>query len=225
VLVEGANKNKIYTLIIKQMQAYARVLVRKVLNSFKFVPLRQLSLEAPFTKLPRGLSLLNAPHMMKTTWLKSVVKSIIPFTAHTISDRGRSFDSMEISVSYFNQTPLIPATINGESQDVGKRKADDSWLEICLPFSQHPELRDSMATSDGYNMRFGKLFEILDALAADVAYRHCGGKKDDLYVVTAGVNRMKMLSKISLQNDFKLQGYLTFVGKSSLEASNLLQIV
>jgi acyl-coenzyme A thioesterase 9 len=90
-------------------------------------------------------------------------------------------------------------------------------LEIILPFSDHSALRDSMIRTDGITIRYGKLFEILDGLAGDVAYRHCGGRTDDLTIVTASVDGMKASANIDINNDLKLQGYLTYVGKSSME--------
>lgn len=94
---------------------------------------------------------------------------------------------------------------------------DDSWLEIILPFSDHPALRDVMIRTDGVTIRYGKLFEILDGLAGDVAYRHCGGRSSTLTIVTASVDGMKASRSIDLANDLKLQGYLTYVGRSSME--------
>eukprot|EP01034_Spumella_vulgaris_P037816 gene37816-46659_t len=76
-----------------------------------------------------------------------------------------------------------------------------------------------MIRADGTTIRYGKLFEILDGLAGDVSYRHCGGRQDDLTIVTASVDGMKASSLIDIKNDLKLQGYLTYVGKSSMEVS------
>ncbi len=74
-----------------------------------------------------------------------------------------------------------------------------------------------MIRTDGTTIRYGKLFEILDGLAGDVSYRHCGGPSKDLTIVTASVDGMKASASIDIKNDLKLQGYLTYVGKSSME--------
>jgi acyl-coenzyme A thioesterase 9 len=66
----------------------------------------------------------------------------------------------------------------------------------------------------------------LDALAADVSYRHCDGGTKKYTIVTASIDGFRAfddddsasLNKIDMiQNDMKLAGYLTFVGKSSME--------
>jgi acyl-coenzyme A thioesterase 9 len=83
-------------------------------------------------------------------------------------------------------------------------------------------LRNSLVKSDGYSMRYGKLFEILDGLAGDVCYRHTGKERlaEGVSIVTASVARLKLLMPVSLLNDLKLQGYLTYVGKSSMEVKS-----
>ena len=53
----------------------------------------------------------------------------------------------------------------------------------------------------------------------DVAYRHCGGRSGNLTIVTASVDGMQTFTSLSIVNDVKLQAYLTYVGKSSMEVS------
>jgi len=107
---------------------------------------------------------------------------------------------------------------------VGKRRVDDSWLELILPFPDHASLRQSMVDVDGNTIRFGKMFEILDALAADVAYRHVctpgqhfKNEAAEVTIVTACVDGMRNFSTISVDEELRLQGYLSFVGRSSME--------
>ena len=77
---------------------------------------------------------------------------------------------------------------------------------------------------DGKTIRYGKLFELLDALAADVAYRHCGGgRSSQLTIVTASVDGMKNFANINIIDDIKMQGYLTYAGKSSMEVRTFLE--
>jgi len=83
-------------------------------------------------------------------------------------------------------------------------------------------MRDSMMRDDRKTLRYGRLFELLDALAGDVAYRHCGGRKGPLTIVTASVDSMKNFASLSIENDVKMQGYLTYVGSSSMEVNRVL---
>lgn len=86
-----------------------------------------------------------------------------------------------------------------------------------LPFTDHSSMRESMMRDDGKTLRYGRLFELLDSLAGDIAYRHCGGRKGPLTIVTASVDSMKNFANLSIHNDIKMQGYLTYVGSSSME--------
>jgi len=73
-----------------------------------------------------------------------------------------------------------------------------------------------MIKFDGVTIRYGKLFELIDALAGDVGYRHVGVNKG-AYVVTASVDGMHAFGDILADEDLRLQGFLTWVGKSSME--------
>ncbi len=158
--------------------------------------------------------LLHNPQSIKLGWSKEVISNLLPISSELITSKGRPFEN--IAVGYCTSQP--PIITNEDS--FGKKRVDDSWLEIILPFSDHPALRESMI-QDGDKIRYGKLFEILDGLAADVAFRHCGGYTEDLTIVTASVDGMKVSAKIDIKNDLKLQGYLTYVGKSSMEVRTL----
>lgn len=75
-----------------------------------------------------------------------------------------------------------------------------------------------MVRSDGTTIRYGTLFEILDALAGDVACRHAMISPNELTtIVTASVDGMNAFSDITVCKDLKLQGYITYVGTSSME--------
>jgi len=104
-----------------------------------------------------------------------------------------------------------------------RRRIDDSFLELVLPFSTDPTLRDSWLRSDGQSIRFGKLFELLDALAADVCYHHAGCEsytsENERYLVTASVDGVTASARIDPAKDLTLQAYLTYVGKSSMECT------
>lgn len=155
--------------------------------------------------------LLQNPAGVRLGWSNEVISMFLPFTSMLIKEKGRSFEN--IAISYCQaQEP-----VKSEGDKIGKRRMDDSWLEIILPFSDHSSLRDAMMTSDAGAVRYGKLFEILDGLAGDIAYRHCGGRTEKLAIVTASVDGMKASRRIDINHDVRLQGYLTYVGTSSME--------
>ncbi|CAM9134564.1 unnamed protein product, partial [Ectocarpus fasciculatus] len=97
-----------------------------------------------------------------------------------------------------------------------------SWVEIILPFSDHLKLRNDIMLSDQKTIRYGKLFEILDSLAADVAMRHAGGREAStgqytMTIVTAAVDTMHIYRDIDVLSDVVLRGYIGHVGSSSME--------
>ena len=59
----------------------------------------------------------------------------------------------------------------------------------------------------------------------EVGYRHCGGRKDDLTIVTASVDGMCTFANMTICEDMALQGYLTYVGKSSMEVGRHLVLI
>lgn len=115
---------------------------------------------------------IKRPAGVRMGWTRNVIAELLPFTSELISIRGRPLEN--IAVAYCVTQPLIIVENPLEGQIDSQRRVEDSWLEMILPFSDQSLLRESMVRSDGFTIRFGKLFEILDALAADVAYRHCG---------------------------------------------------
>ena len=75
------------------------------------------------------------------------------------------------------------------------------------------------------NIRVGRLLELMDYIAANVAYRYCTPDSDkdldmndlDFIVVTAAIDQIEFYYPISNEVDCKLSGYVSYVGKSSME--------
>lgn len=175
--------------------------------------------------------LLHSPETVRTSWVKNVIVDVIPLTSQVISSREGSVDvNLELAVSFCH--PSIDSTRapdqekQAEIEQSKPRSIDDSWIELILPFEEHQSLRENLMRFDRKTIRHGKLFELLDTLAADVAYRHCGGYKSAIQkyaIVTASVGGMKLFAQIDMNNDLRMQGYVTYVGKSSIEITiNLL---
>jgi len=166
--------------------------------------------------LSHSKKLLHNPKGVKFGWSREVVGNCLPFTSGLISSRGRSLEN--IGAGYCVSQPAVPSP----KHPAGQRRTDDSWLEMVLPFAEQTKLRESMMLDDGKTIRYGKLFELLDALAADVAYRHCGcggGRSSELTIVTASVDGMKNFANIHIVDDIKMQGYITYAGTSSMEVT------
>ena len=131
----------------------------------------------------------------------------LPFTRALVEMHGE-FSGMVPSCCPVQ--PLSPS---------GKRSKESSWLEILLPFTDGKcNMKESMVNYGGKNVRYGKLFEVIDSLAGDVGYRHCRGC-DDITIVTASVDGMSIsaVDDITTDKDLVLQAFLTYVGRSSME--------
>ena len=134
---------------------------------------------------------------------------LIPYSSELITSRGRPLEN--ITIGYHQQVP---------ANSSGQRRVLDGFLEVMLPFSTNDELRDAMIRSDGLSIRYGKLFEILDSLAADVCFRHLGFTDtldNDKFLVTASVDGATTTARIDPSQDLKLQAYLCYVGASTMD--------
>lgn len=98
------------------------------------------------------------------------------------------------------------------------RTMEDSWLDIPLNFRDDPEMVRRYEGSCG-EIQVGKIMEDLDKLAAGVAYKYCDEvvTSSRLTIVTASVDRLELRGKIDADKNYRLGGYVTYVGFSSLE--------
>ncbi|KAJ9063603.1 hypothetical protein DSO57_1039128 [Entomophthora muscae] len=98
------------------------------------------------------------------------------------------------------------------------RTMEDSWLDIRLNFKDDPEMVRRYEGSCG-EIQVGKIMEDLDKLAAGVAYKYCDQvvTSSRLTIVTASVDRLELRGKILADKNYRLGGYVTYVGFSSLE--------
>lgn len=102
-------------------------------------------------------------------------------------------------------------------EQLGPKRMADSFCELELPFCTSPDLFETYRSIHG-GLRFGKLMEDLDALAASIAYRHCDDA--DLTLVTAAVDRIDLLKSFDDRLcDVRMRGFVTYVGRSSMEVT------
>jgi len=95
----------------------------------------------------------------------------------------------------------------------------DSIVEVLLPFSTDIALREQYINFYG-NLRMGKILEDLDACAGNVAHVHADDnnpKTRPLTIVTASVDSINLLDKLLPDRDMKMTGFVTYVGRTSME--------
>ena len=101
----------------------------------------------------------------------------------------------------------------------GIRPAEASLQRITYDFSSDASLRH-LYTDSKSHVLVGKLLEDLDALAGNVAFLHC--HQDPLStpllsLVTATVEKIRVLRAIPASQDLVMEGKVIWVGKSSLD--------
>ncbi len=101
------------------------------------------------------------------------------------------------------------------------KNTTDSRLNVRYNFAADSNLRDLYIDPLG-NVIIGKLFEDLDALAGNIANRHCDDNNPltkRLNLVTASVDKIVQNQPISIQQNLILTGQVIWVGSSSLVIS------
>jgi acyl-coenzyme A thioesterase 9 len=104
---------------------------------------------------------------------------------------------------------------------VTKSSPRQSLLQCKYPLETDALLRNTVADfSNWSSFRLGKFYEIVDALTADVAYRHAAdddNNSQEVTFVTAGHYHSRKFQKTDIQKDVVLRCYVTHVGRSSME--------
>jgi len=136
--------------------------------------------------------------------------------AKLMMENQRDMDSPFVASTSASKADAECIIQSSESEE-GKRELSKSpscsETSIDYPFSSDNFLRESYRNPWG-QMRFGKILEDLDAMAGNVAFNHVGGQA---LIVTAGVDRIRIRKKPSIDLDQLLTGKVTWVGKSSME--------
>lgn len=107
---------------------------------------------------------------------------------------------------------------DGATADPGTRPPSHSRSEWHLPLRQDLTLREDYVNAF-HGLRLGKLLEDLDAFAAAVAYVHCLPSAHEPVVVTARCDRVDLLAPLSVDQDIRIQGEVTWTGHSSMEVT------
>nr|XP_040572619.1 acyl-coenzyme A thioesterase 9, mitochondrial-like [Lepeophtheirus salmonis] len=130
--------------------------------------------------------------------------------------------------SYFNPSgTFIRDSISDEmipksQEELPLRRMIDSFERAVIPLSKDLKLRDRYTTSLG-QVRYGRLLEDMDVFSVYLCYKHLHhpnqGAISPFTVVTALVDRLKIISNLSIEEDIRMSGQVTWSGSSSLEAS------
>lgn len=133
----------------------------------------------------------------------------------------------EKRVNFHKQQLAQFANTGGDQSRIGvempshllQKKPSDSYVEIELPFSTDKELQEEYVDIYG-GVRCGKLLEDIDALAGNIAHLHADDNNPvtrPLQIVTASVDRIDLLGKLSIDRNLLMRGNVCYVGSSSME--------
>ncbi|RPB28490.1 Thioesterase/thiol ester dehydrase-isomerase [Terfezia boudieri ATCC MYA-4762] len=161
-------------------------------------PTRQFSLQPPLHYEGVNKDLRSMKH--QKPWLQALRERDEALAAATAA-------STSIAPA---QTPGGPAVV-----EIKPKRMKESYFEIILPLSKDEWLVDTYVNASG-QLRMGTLFQDLDALAGVISYKHTGPGPT---VVTAAVDRISIISPLSHFCDLRLSGFVSYVGKSSMEVS------
>ncbi|CAG8725864.1 8794_t:CDS:10, partial [Funneliformis mosseae] len=175
--------------------------------------------------LKRRFQILSPIKQKFETIENSLISKVKPVV--NITDKMNSFKKSYWIDDLNNHVKTKSTSSQRNSNSAGKvpkrelkvRKMTDSYEEEILPFKSDPELLEEYVNPYG-SIRIGKIFENLDLLAGQIAYKHCSiemEQNSDLTIVTASLDRLDLIKPLPI-SDIRLSGHITYVGYSSMEA-------
>ena len=177
----------------------------------------------------------NSDYVARVLTEEEEIRNCMPLTYSLANVRG-SWESLIGNVTIKErkqqqQQLNNSGNSNNESQEnktndlsSSSRCPADSFIQLRLAFTTNPALFSRYRLFETDRIRVGKLIEDLDALAADIAYKHIGPHSIDNYtVVTGGMDRISMRSPVSRQTDILIYGSVTIVGTTSMEVRLLIE--
>lgn len=92
------------------------------------------------------------------------------------------------------------------------------FYSVVFPLSTCELVKNYYAFHDN-DMRFGRILEMIDYIATRVAYKYSYQDKDmnEATIMMVCGDNVKVFKKANNELDITIQGYPTFVGKSSVE--------
>jgi acyl-coenzyme A thioesterase 9 len=130
----------------------------------------------------------------------------------------KRFDRKYYSQAQFKKLEQDMENKGTKESKIVTKKPRDSLITLDFPFSTDEKLRDIYITQNN-GMRIGRLLEDLDSFAGEVAYKHADGFSNarPITIVTASVDRIELQQPIIPFFDLKFEGWVTWVGSSSME--------
>jgi hypothetical protein len=183
--------------------------------------LRARVLRRPYSQVIRHFKSL-AEH---AEWVSRVKASAEPRPSNVVpacaQDSAPFLYSVDPMVSHLDvyAAPRDNMSAVTSSDLLQPRTPSASMLDVRYPLATDLALRYTVAdkSDDRAFFRLSKFLEAVDALTADVSYRHTDGTARGLALVTAGHAHSRKLQVTQLNRDVWMRCYVTSCGKNSLE--------
>ncbi|KAL4470843.1 hypothetical protein ABPG72_016389 [Tetrahymena utriculariae] len=103
--------------------------------------------------------------------------------------------------------------INHENKNVSYPR--NSYYKVVFPFEKNTMIRDRFTNYFSDGLRYGRILEVLDYIAAYISYRHCYTEIGQRHVtnVTACVDNMNFYSQMRNDKDLEVQGNINQIRK------------
>ena len=121
--------------------------------------------------------------------------------------------------------------VKKDQSSLKKHRMTESFAEAVIPLADQPELRNRYGNFQK-TVRLGRLLEDLDTMAVYISYLHNksqnitlnGREVSPIVIVTALVDKIEIKDgSIHVDKNIKLNGFTTWVGKSSSEVTMQLE--
>uniref|UniRef100_A0A671T0T1 Acyl-coenzyme A thioesterase 9, mitochondrial-like n=1 Tax=Sinocyclocheilus anshuiensis TaxID=1608454 RepID=A0A671T0T1_9TELE len=156
----------------------------------------------------------------------SPIKILVFFFFFTVRNRLREIVGASTNWQDHQQVLVERASLSqylAQSQDqLPAKRMKDSMIEAHLPLGSQPALREKYLNSHN-SVRFGRILEDLDCLGGNIDLNNIDNISN--IVRLDGTSNIIDIIMISLQNiiypdcDIKCTGHVTWVGKTSIEAT------
>ena len=171
----------------------------------------------------RHLYILTNPNYddSKTKNISQVIEDL----SASVIGGPTSYDPHEYNRRRQELLKYVPSSQN----DLPVRRMLDSYDSAIIPLASNKLLRDRYMTHVG-GVRVGRLLEDMDIFAVHLVFKHTllpdlpeNTTFSPFSIVTALVDRIFVHGKLRQDEDIKLSGHVTWVGRSSAESSLILE--
>ena len=177
---------------------------------------------SPWTRpLARSVSICTPPGFDMNAPCEKTAEELVAHLSNTVIGGPRTYDPE----SYNRQREALMDLLPASQDELPVRSMLDSFDQCIIPLGSDKQLRDRYLTHFG-GVRVGRLLEDMDIFAVSLVFKHmlnprtpADSTQSPFSIVTALVDRIDVTNRIQADQDIKLMGHVTWVGRSSAEST------